>query len=189
MSKKVTIKTLWSILDEIDKGAKDKSRVINDIKDEKVKEIFNNSAKLALNSGFATGAGLSAGISAAGIGATGIGATGIGAIAGGGIGVKSAIVGAKVGSGVPVVGTIIGAAVGLGIGAFITWKISNKEKNEKQRLNQAVMAKQNGIINQLKKEMEELAKENHKTQKQNERYEYIIAQLMAYQDIKNLSAE
>jgi len=186
MSKKVTVETLWNVLREIENGAKDKSRTINSISDGQVKEIVSCGAEIGIKAGL--GVGTASAIGAAGLGAAGF--VGGGAYAYTAVGLCAygkmaglGAVGAVAGSAVPVIGTLIGLGVGLGIGALVAWKTKRKNENEKQRLNQELMAKQNGVIKQLKEEVEELRKNNHLTKEQNKRYEYIIGSLTVNEEL------
>ena len=194
MSKKVTFKTLWNVLEEIKRGATDKSRTTSNVSDIQIRKIVEKGTEIGISSGFAKGIGLAAVGATAGAAALG---TGTGAIASGGataLGVAAfsakagAATGAAAGSAVPVVGTIIGAGVGLLAGVLVGWLFANKNKNEKQRLNQEVLAQQNGIIKQLIKEKEELEKGHNRTQQQIERYKYIIGLLMGNNDLMNICA-
>ena len=183
MAKQTTIKTLFSFLEEVDRGARDKSRTTNSITDFEVKEIVKRGTASAISSGFAAG-GFAAGTAVV----TGMTSGIVSGVAGTGSAAAFAAAGAAAGSAVPVVGTIIGAGVGLIFGGLIGRSIKNKNENEKQRLNQEVMRKQNGIINQLRKEKEDLEKEYNRTQEQNERYKYIIGILMSFDDLKKSCA-
>jgi len=210
MSEKVTIKTLWNVLEETEKCAADKSRTISNIADNQIKDIIKRGAHIAISSGFAIGiggvaAGIASGVTAgaatgvatgaiAGVGSAaaigsgltigasalsyGIGTGALGAAAGAGTG-------AAVGSIVPIVGTIVGVGVGLVAGVFVGKRAANKVKNEKQRLNQEVLAMQNGVIKRLYEEKDELEKEFCRTQQQNERLKYIIGLLMGFKDIES----
>ena len=186
MSEKVSIKTLWDILKEIDKGAADKSRTIDDITDKKVKEIITRESLIAASAGLAKAA-LGVGTASAVI--SGVGATvGTTAIAGA-VSVKAGVaVGAAAGSTVPIIGTIIGAAVGLGVGILVGWLVANKDKNEKQRLNQEYLAKQNGALKRLEKEKEELEGLVNWQQQQIKRQEYIIGLVKVFGDLEGLCA-
>jgi len=85
---------------------------------------------------------------------------------------------------VPGVGTLIGVAVGVGVGIFVGKRIEKKNEKEKYRLKQELIKKQNTIIRDLEKELEELKKKYGEAVKQNERYQYIIGILMANEELK-----
>ena len=130
MSKKITLKTIENILREIDYATNDKDRTIFDIENRTVRELVEESSRIAIkniNKYFlAAGRGIAVGGAIVGGAITGGGAVVGGAVASGvavttssfvgsSAAASAAATGATVGSTIPIVGTIIGAAAGVGI--------------------------------------------------------------------------
>jgi len=88
----------------------------------------------------------------------------------------------------PIAAPVIVAGISVFSGFLMGWYKAEKNKNEKERLNQEIMAKQNGIIKQLMEELEEIKKEHNRTRQQNERLKYITGLLMGFKDMENLCA-
>lgn len=188
---KITYDDLFALVQEIERGARDKNRTLSSVSNSTVKELLEKEASMAIKSG------VTATILASGTSVTG---TMIGAVGGAGTGVVSAgltslavasltatggvAAGAAAGSTVPVIGTIVGAAVGIGVGLFVGNRSAKKKAAKKERLKQEVIGKQNTIIRDLEKELEELKKKYGKSVEQNERYKYIIGTLMANEELK-----
>ena len=170
-----TYKDLQAFIGEIELGANNTNRTIEDVENLVVKSILLKEVKAADDAGItaallAPGAattvamigawspGTAAGmLGGAGIGAatTGIAVPGTAAIAAldlqGAIGVGAAT-GATTGSSVPVIGTIIGAAVGAGIGGigiFVTSRILKREHAKKIALMQDALRKDERRIRAL----------------------------------------
>jgi len=62
--------------------------------------------------------------------------------------------------------------------------LQKKNKEEKERLKQEVIEKQNTIIRELKRELAELKEKYGKAAEQNERYKYIVSILMKNEEVK-----
>ena len=188
---KVTYDDLFELVREMERGAKDRSRTLGNISNSTVRSMLQSESKMAIN------AGVTKVILAGGTGATGavigsVGGAGTGIVSTGlvSLGITSltaaggAAAGGAAGSVIPVVGTVIGAAVGVGVGLFVGNRISKKNAEKKRRLMQEVMSKQNTIIRDLEKELEELKQKYGESVAQNERYKYIIGILMANEELK-----
>lgn len=189
---KLTYQDLLSFLDEVELGAKNKSRTINDITNPTVKKLVMEESSVAIQSG------VTAALIASGTLATSsiigvFGGAGVGAISSSitalGVGTVSMASGIAIsgtaGSAVPVVGTIAGAIVGAGVGIFVGKRIQKKNDNKKETLKQETIAKQNRVIKDLEIELEELKKQFAEAVEQNERYKYIIGILMGFEEFKS----
>ena len=188
---KITYKDLFALLDEMDRGAKDKSRTIADISNSTVKSFIKSEANMAISAGVTTALIATSGvITGSAIGIIGGAGTGIISSSLTTLGVSAltatggAAAGGAAGSVVPIVGTIAGAAVGGLIGIFIGNRMKQKALEEKERLKQEVIEKQNTTIRDLEKELNELRRKYGKPVEQNERYKYIIGILMANEELK-----
>ena len=194
------------LINEIERGAKDKTRTLNSISNTIVKDILVKEASTALKAGVtasvfgagvATALGGAAGAAGAGAGvATALGGA-AGAAAGAGAGVATALggaagvaggaaAGAAAGSVVPVVGTIIGGAIGAAATVFVVKRKNKKELKKREILHQEVLKKQNTYIRDLEIELNELKEKYREKVEQNERYKYIISLLMANEELKVL---
>lgn len=170
---KVTYDDMFELVNEIERGAKDKSRTLNSVSNSTVKDLLVSEASMAFKAGVTTsvlGACVATGtligtIGGAGTGvvATGLSTLGITALSAGGAAVGGAatggVTGAAAGSAVPVIGTIVGAAVGIGVGAFVGSRVKKKNEEQKELLHQMVIKKQNTYIRDLERELNELKKE------------------------------
>lgn len=214
MGNKVSLSTIEGILNEVDKARADRSRVISDITDRKVREIIKDCSSYSLKHGIPSlgiAAGLGVGLGAAGT-ATGIGIAG-GAAAGGAaggtiIGASSGVAfgsgtmagilgggaaagegaaaGAAAGSVVPVLGTIIGAGFGLVLGGIVGATIKGKQNKKREQLYQEAIRKQNEQIKALKDEVDSLKIKFGKTKADNDRLEYLFGVLMGFSDSKEI---
>ncbi|MBR5401796.1 MAG: hypothetical protein IK102_08290 [Treponema sp.] len=189
---KITYDDLFALVQEIELGAKDKTRTLNNIVNPTVKYLLVNEASMALRAGvtatiIAGGGGAATGAIIGSIGGAGTGIVASGVTA---LGVTAAsasagaAAGASAGSVVPIVGTIVGALVGIGIGVFIGDRIKKKNEEKKHLLHQEVIKKQNTIIRDLEAELNELKDKYAEKVEQNERYKYIISLLMANEELK-----
>ena len=190
---------MLDLINEIERGAKDKTRTLNSISNTIVKDILVKEASTALKAGVtasvfgagvATALGGAAGAAGAGAGvATALGGA-AGAAAGAGAGVATALggaaAGAATGSAVPVVGTIIGATIGAAATVFVVKRKNKKELKKREILHQEVLKKQNTYIRDLVIELNELKEKYREKVEQNERYKYIISLLMANEELKAL---
>ena len=187
---KVTYDDMFALVNEIERGAKDKSRTLNSVSNSTVKDMLSSEASMALKAGVTAsilGAGAATGTLIGAIGGAGSGvvATGLSAL-----GVTAltttagAATGAAAGSAVPIVGTIIGAAVGVGVGAFVGSRVKKKNEEKKELLHQEVERQQNRVIRDLENELNELKEKYGEKVEENERYKYIISLLMANEELK-----
>lgn len=189
---KITYDDLNELVKEMERGAKDKKRTINDVTNSNVRDILRSESKMAIKSGV-TKALLTSGTAVTGALIGGAGGAGTGAVSSGlvTLGVSSftaaggAAAGGTAGSVVPIIGTAIGVAVGLGVGAFVGSRMSKKNAQKKKSLMIEVMKKQNTVIRDLEIELEELKMKFKETIEQNERYKYIIGILMANEELKS----
>lgn len=189
MSKKITLKTIENILREIDCATNNKNRTIFDIENRTVRELVEESSRIAIKninkyfwvagSGFVVGGAIAC--SGAVVGGTVTGGTVAGGLAvttSSFVGSSAAATGATVGSVVPVVGTIIGAAAGVGIGLIAGIIIGKKQKNMQEALIKEICEKQNNNIRILNNRVEDLKKElNEKISEQAELQAYVDALL------------
>ena len=190
---KITYEDMLALLDEIEHGIKDKTRSLNNIDNLTVKKILTNESNIALKSGMAdsiiaSGASIAAGTLVGTLGGAGtgivtsglttLGATSLSMAAG-------AATGATAGSVVPVAGTIVGAGVGIAAGMFVGNRIAKKNEEKKEQLKQKVLEKQNKIIRELKRELDELKIKCGTILEQNERYRYIISLLLATEEMRS----
>lgn len=190
---KITYEDMLALLDEIEHGIKDKTRSLNNIDNLTVKKILTNESNIALKSGMAdsiiaSGASIAAGTLVGTLGGAGtgivtsglttLGATSLSMAAG-------AATGATAGSVVPVAGTIVGAVVGIAAGMFVGNRIAKKNEEKKEQLKQKVLEKQNKIIRELKRELDELKIKCGTILEQNERYRYIISLLLATEEMRS----
>lgn len=189
---KLTYQDLLSFLDEVELGAQNKSRTINDITNPTVKKLVMEESSVAIQSGVTAAliaSGTLATSSIIGVfGGAGVGAisSSITALGVGTVSMASGIaIGGTAGSAVPVVGTIAGAIVGAGVGIFVGKRIQKKNDNKKETLKQETIAKQNRVIKDLEIELEELKKQFAEAVEQNERYKYIIGILMGFEEFKS----
>ena len=186
----VTYDDMFELVDEIERGAKDKTRTLDSVTNSTVKGMLVAEVSMAHKAGVisaivggcaATGALIGtiggAGTGAVSAGLTTLGVTAFTVTAGG-------ATGATLGSAVPIVGTIIGAAVGVGVGMFIGSQVQKENDKKKALLRQKVLEKQNRCIRDLEKELDELRKKYGEAVKQNERFKYIISLLMSNEEIK-----
>ena len=203
MAKKVTLDTLEAILNEVDKARDDKSRVISDIEDKKVREIIQECSDYSINNGIAVlgiaagigfvgaASGIAAGLGGAaagsGIAAGGLAAGGgaiMGLVGSGAAAAEGAAAGAAAGSAVPIVGTLIGAGFGLLIGGLIGGSITAKQKQKRERLYQEAISKQNSQISALKREVQSLQNKIKKKDAEIARLKYLVGVLSAYVDAR-----
>lgn len=188
---KITYDDMFELVREIEKGAKDKSRTIDNVANSTVRDMLRSESKMAISSGVTkklltsrtavTGALIgTAGGAGTGIVSTGLVSLGISTLTASG----AAAAGGTAGSVVPGIGTAIGVVVGLGVGIFVGNSISKKNAQKKKSLMNEVQKKQNTYIRDLEKELEELKKKYGEAVEQNERYQYIIGILMANEELK-----
>ncbi len=190
---KVTYDDMFDLVKEIERGAKDKSRTLNSVTNLTVRNMLASEASMAIKSG----------VTASVLGASVATGTLIGSVGGAGTGVVTSSLttlgvaafsataggatGAAAGSVIPVVGTVIGAAVGVATGLFVGSRIEKKNNEKKESLHQEVIKKQNTIIRDLEKELNELKQKYGEKVEQNERYKYIISLLMANEELKQFA--
>lgn len=187
-----TYDDLFSLVKEINRGATDKTRTINDISNSTVRDMVSSESDLAISSGITSvllASGASAGIGAAlgSLGCIGSGAVAAGissiatsaAVAGG-----AALTGAALGSALPIIGTIAGFVIGGTIAAVVANNAEEERAHQKESLRQEVMEQQNTVIKDLEKELAELKEKYGEAVKQNKRYQYIIGILMANEELK-----
>lgn len=180
---------ILDLINEIERGAKDKTRTLSSISNPTVKDMLTNEASMALKAGvtasvLGTGVATGALIGTIGGAGTGVVASGLTALGGTALGLTGAAAGAAAGSVVPVVGTIIGAAVGVGVSIFAVSRKKKKREEKKELLHQEVIKKQNTYIRDLENELNELKNKYAEKVEQNERYKYIISLLMANEELK-----
>lgn len=189
---KIEFEDLFELVKEMEAGAKDKSRTIKDISNEKVKEMVRQESKQAIDLGVTSAISTTVATSTlvgtiggagSGIISTGISAMGITAMSATG----GAAAGGTVGSAIPVVGVIVGAVIGAGIGVAVGEHINKEKEQKKERLMQEVLSKQNTIIRSLERELDALKKNYGEAVKQNDRYKYIIGILMANEELKKFA--
>lgn len=189
---KITYDDLFALTEEMEIGAKDKTRTIDQVANSTVKDLISQESNMAIRKGVTTSLLASTGAAFSGTMVGAIGGVGTGAVSTGlaSLGLASltaaggAVAGGTAGSTVPVVGTIIGAAVGAGVGIFVGSRIKKKNDEKKERLKQEVLKKQNTIIRDLEKELNELKEKYAEAVEQNARYKYIIGILMANEELK-----
>ncbi len=197
MAKKVTLGTLEAVLSEVDKANDNRDRVISDIQNRDARQIIQNCSDYALKHGIdvseiaaglgvrGVAGGIAAGLGAAGVAggiAAGLGAAGAvggigGAAAGGGLAFAAA--GAAAGAPVPIVGPLIGAGVGLLIGGIFGGAVTAKQKQKRECLYQEAIAKQNGAISALVREVQNLQDKINKKDAEIARLKYLMGVLSA----------
>lgn len=191
---KTTYEDLFELVKEMEIGAKDKTRTIKDISNEKVQALISQESNQAISAGVTTAITASTtavtgaligtiGGAGTGIVSTGLTTLGVSALSATG----GAAAGATAGSVVPVVGTIVGAAVGVGIGVIVGEHIKKENEQKQERLNQEVLSKQNTIIRSLEHDLDVLKEKYGEAVKQNDRYKYIIGILMANEELKRFA--
>lgn len=188
---KVTYDDMFNLLEEIDIGARDKTRTINSISNSTVRDMVRQESSMAIRAG-ATAAILASGTAISGALIGSIGGVGLGAVSTGvtslGLGAVSAFAGAATGaaagSPVPIIGTVIGAGIGLAVGVFAGKRKQQKQNEQKERLKQEVISKQNRQIRDLENELNELKEKYRDAVEKNERYRYIVGILMANEELK-----
>lgn len=188
----ITYGDMLDLLNEIENGVQDKSRTLNSISNSKVKSILLSEANMALKTGITTSilaagtgvatsaligtiGGVGTGVVASGL--TGLGVASFGAVAG-------AATGAAAGSVVPIAGTIIGGVIGVAAGAFVGNRMEQKNKEQKEELRQEVVKKQNGIIRELEKEINDLKSQHGEELEAMDRYKYILSSLYTIEEFK-----
>ena len=190
----ITYGDMLDLLNEIENGVQDKSRTLNSISNSKVKSILLSEANMALKTGITTSI-LAAGTGVATSALVGaIGGVGTGVVASGltTLGVASfsvaagAATGAAAGSVVPIAGTIIGGVIGVAAGAFVGSRMEQKNKEQKEELRQEVVKKQNRIIRELEKELNELKSlhGNANALENMDRYKYLLSSLFTIEEFK-----
>lgn len=188
----ITYGDMLDLLNEIENGVQDKSRTLNSISNSKVKNILLSEANMALKTGITTSI-LAAGTGVATSALIGtIGGVGTGVVASGltGLGVASfsaaagAATGAAAGSVVPIAGTIIGGAIGIAAGAFVGSRMEQKNKEQKEELRQELVKKQNRIIRELEKELNELKSLHGNALENMDRYKYLLSSLFTIEEFK-----
>ena len=162
-------KVLRKMLQEIDMGAKDKTRTASDITDPDIKNIVIKASGLSIRSG----------ITASLMG----GATAVASTT-----ASMTLLGAGIGSFVPVIGPIVGISAGFLAGTITSMANKKKYDKEFEILMQEFRKKQNTVIRDLQKEVDELVAENKALADQNERYRYLIGILKANEDLKRAFA-
>lgn len=78
----------------------------------------------------------------------------------------------------------VGEATQLLFFTIVKLWLQKKNKEEKELLKQEVIEKQNTIIRELKRELEQLKEKYGKAVEQNERYKYIVSLLMSNDEVK-----
>ncbi|MBF1352439.1 MAG: hypothetical protein HXM71_04895 [Mogibacterium diversum] len=190
----ITYGDMLDLLKEIENGVQDKSRTLNSISNSKLKNILLSEANMALKTGITTSI-LAAGTGVATSALVGtIGGVGTGVVASGltTLGVASfsvaagAATGAAAGSVVPIAGTIIGGVIGVAAGAFVGSRMEQKNKEQKEELRQEVVKKQNRIIRELEKELNELKSlhGNANALENMDRYKYLLSSLFTIEEFK-----
>lgn len=180
---------LIELVDEIERGSKDKTRTLNSVKNPTVKKILRCESDMALKAGI-TGSVLGSPTASAALSAiagTGMVSAGLSTAIGGTVGVGlvgSGLTGAAAGSTVPIIGTVLGFTAGCFAGGYFYYRTSQKNAAKKELLHQKIMEKQNRCIRDLEIELNELKLKYGKAVEQNERYRYIIGILMANEELK-----
>ena len=191
MTPEITMMTLFDVLDEIELGAKDKTRTIADIDNKDVKSVIlsekeyylkNSESAQSPNTSRAVGtsgytiAGATAGTAITSIATAGAAASGGGSAMA--FAKAGAAAGSTVGPGGVILGILGGALVGLTIGKKITEKkqneIERRIRNEKELLFQKAISIESGALSQIEKEYNDVSKES-------ERREYLAGLLTSYQ--------
>ncbi|WP_352406427.1 hypothetical protein [Acetoanaerobium noterae] len=193
---KITYDDLFALVEEMTLGAKDKTRTIDKVSNSVVRNLISTESNMALRKGVTASILAASGttISSAMVGTIGGAGTGIVSTGLTTLGVTSltasggALAGGAAGSAVPIIGTIVGVAVGVGVGVFVGSRLKKKKDAEKERLMQEVQKKQNTIIRDLVKELNELKEKYGSSVEQNDRYKYIIGILMANEELKKAAA-
>jgi|GEM_PF-5980689 len=185
-----TYKDVIAILDEITKGAYDRSRTSDSIKDKKIQTaIIEKSIKarkaLAATSAVAATAVAGAAISTMSTAATAGTVAGVYTVAvTGGSAAAGAATGAAAGSAVPLIGTLIGAAVGAGVGVFVGKRMKKKDEKLKDEIRNRTIQNQSRIIKDIEREVQELKEKLGAAVDNNKRYQYLLGLLMANEEIK-----
>ena len=191
----ITYGDMLDLLNEIENGVQDKSRTLNSISNSKVKSILLNEANMVLKTGITTSI-LAAGTGVATSALVGtIGGVGTGVVASGltGLGVASvsvaagAATGAAAGSVVPIAGTIIGGVIGVAAGAFVGSRMEQKNKEQKEAFRQELVKKQNRIIREQEKELNELKSLYGEELETIDRYKYLLSSLFTILELKKYS--
>ncbi len=194
---KYTYDDMLELVKEIERGAKDKSRTLNSVTNPTVKAMLAAEASMALKAGVTkkillgeavvtTALMGSIGTASSGTVATGVTALGVHALTGTAAATTTSYFLATL---VPVIGIIV---------ILVTFFRIKKNAEKKESLHQAVEQKQNTVIRDLVRELDEL-KEVHrksllekerykniaiKALEDNERYRYIISLLMANEELR-----
>ena len=180
----ITYGDMLDLLNEIENGVQDKSRTLNSISNSKVKSILLSEANMALKTGITTSI-LAAGTGVATSALVGtIGGVGTGVVASGLTGLGVASFSAAAGSVVPIAGTIIGGAIGIAAGAFVGSRMEQKNKEQKEELRQELVKKQNRIIRELEKELNELKSLHGNALENMDRYKYLLSTLFTIEEFK-----
>ena len=185
---KVTYDDMMELVNEIERGAKDKTRTLNSVTNVMVKDMLVSEVSLERNRGIKGNAiGYAGGALAGAVGCIGEGATatGLSTMAGPAFGIAAGTTtGAATGSVVPIVGTAVGAVVGASVGYFVGSRVKKKNEREQELFNQEVIKKQNTYIRDLEKELEEIIDIYEETAEENERYKYILSLLRANEKLR-----
>lgn len=202
--KKISYKDIEALIDELNKAGDDKTRVIDDVSNKKVKEILYKEIDAIEKSGITLSklccVGGVLGVASSTIGAGGV-ATGVGSLAftGGStvIGGLSATavagiggdVGGTAGSAVPGIGNILGAAagaaIGFAVGSLFGKGIEKKKRIKLEKYLQATLKKER-YWRDIELEFNELKGKFKIIKEENERLKYIIAILVAKEDLDNI---
>lgn len=215
---KITYNDLFALLDEMDVGAKDKTRTIENVSNQTVKNLLKQESDLAISKGVtntlligtvgtAITSSIIGSIGGAGTGAVAAGVTTLGVEAGAaaaGVTMMShslsfaggaaagaaggAAAGGAAGSAFPIVGTVIGATVGAAVGVFMYKRVNKRNASKIETLMGETLKKQNTIIRDLEKELAEIKEKYGDAIAQNDRYKYLIGILMANEELKKVKA-
>ena len=168
----ITYGDMLDLLNEIENGVQDKSRTLNSISNSKVKNILLSEANMALKTGITTS------ILAAG---TGVATSAlIGTIGGVGTGVVAS---GLTGLGVASFSAAAGAATGAAAGSVVS-RMEQKNKEQKEELRQELVKKQNRIIRELEKELNELKSLHGNALENMDRYKYLLSSLFTIEEFK-----